>query len=228
MTQSQNLRVISFAARSAIHVRRTIRYEFNADYTVTPSLTLTSQTAYNKDHLYSTEDYNRFNTVPGAFSWIRAATYGLVGTGWRILRSAARLLEPTCRAGRLAANTPHQFYQEVRLASNFDGPLNFVRRRELPPIHNDRRLLSCFRTRSRLHRTFQQVRQSAAQCSAPMRRIFRSMRAVANACGPQPASDALAVNRRFWAWAAPISIPIRSAISTGRATIISAAKIPIA
>ena len=36
------------------------------------ALTLTSQTGYNKDILYSTEDYNRFNTAPGLVRAIRA------------------------------------------------------------------------------------------------------------------------------------------------------------
>ena len=41
--------------------------ELNADYNITPALTFTSQTGYNQDFLWSTEDYNRFNTRPGAF-----------------------------------------------------------------------------------------------------------------------------------------------------------------
>ncbi len=47
--------------------RKTIRVEFNADYAVTPSLTFTSQTGFNQDFLFSTEDYNRFDTSPGIF-----------------------------------------------------------------------------------------------------------------------------------------------------------------
>ena len=39
--------------------------ELNADYTVTPTLTFTSQTGYNQDFLWSTEDYNRFGYVAG-------------------------------------------------------------------------------------------------------------------------------------------------------------------
>ncbi len=41
--------------------------ELNADYNITPSLTFTSQTGYNQDFLWSTEDYNRFDTAEGAF-----------------------------------------------------------------------------------------------------------------------------------------------------------------
>ena len=32
------------------------------------SLTLTSQTGFNQDFLWSTEDYNRFDTTPGIFA----------------------------------------------------------------------------------------------------------------------------------------------------------------
>ena len=45
--------------------------ELNADYNVTPALTFTSQTGYNQDFLWSTEDYNRFNTAEGLCYRIR-------------------------------------------------------------------------------------------------------------------------------------------------------------
>ena len=32
-----------------------------------PALTFTSQTGYNQDFLWSTEDYNRFNGAPDVF-----------------------------------------------------------------------------------------------------------------------------------------------------------------
>ncbi len=41
----------------------------------TGTLTLTSQTGFNKECLYSTEDYNRFNTASGLLSNV----LGLVG-----------------------------------------------------------------------------------------------------------------------------------------------------
>jgi outer membrane receptor protein involved in Fe transport len=43
--------------------------ELNVDYDVTSALTFTSQTGYNRDFLWSSEDYNRFNTAPGAFAY---------------------------------------------------------------------------------------------------------------------------------------------------------------
>jgi len=65
-TQSTNLRVIESTINPQYKAKNDT-LEFNADYAVTPSLTFTSQTGYNQDFLWSTEDYNRFNTRPGAF-----------------------------------------------------------------------------------------------------------------------------------------------------------------
>ena len=65
-TQSQNLRVIE-SSINPIYKAKNDTLELNADYAVTPTLTFTSQTGYNNDFLWSTEDYNRFNSAPGAF-----------------------------------------------------------------------------------------------------------------------------------------------------------------
>ena len=65
-TQSTNLRVIESTIDPQYKAKNDT-IELNADYDVTPSLTFTSATGYNRDFLWSTEDYNRFNTKPGAF-----------------------------------------------------------------------------------------------------------------------------------------------------------------
>jgi iron complex outermembrane recepter protein len=65
-TQSRNLRVIESSLNPVYKAKNDV-LEFNADYAITPALTFTSQTGYNQDFLWSTEDYNRFNTQPGAF-----------------------------------------------------------------------------------------------------------------------------------------------------------------
>ncbi|HEV2561200.1 MAG TPA: TonB-dependent receptor [Rhizomicrobium sp.] len=65
-TQSRNLRVIESALNPQYRAKNDT-LELNVDYAVTPSLTLTSQTGYNQDFLWSTEDFNRFNTSPGIF-----------------------------------------------------------------------------------------------------------------------------------------------------------------
>ena len=64
--QSTNLRVIESQINPR-YLAKNDTLELNADYNVTPALTFTSQTGYNHDFLWSTEDYNRFNTRPGAF-----------------------------------------------------------------------------------------------------------------------------------------------------------------
>ncbi|HSZ74436.1 MAG TPA: TonB-dependent receptor, partial [Rhizomicrobium sp.] len=116
--QSQDLRVIGSAIMPSYRAKNDT-VEFNAGYTVTPSLLLTSQTGYNKDFLYSTEDYNRFDTVPGAF----------LSSDWGDTTGPTCDPQLGCSDRMLAEDVSQehaeQFYQEVRLGSNLDGPLNF-------------------------------------------------------------------------------------------------------
>ncbi len=99
--------------------------ELNADYNLTPSLTFTSQTGFNHDFLYSTEDYNRFNTAPGLF--IPSTS----GRAKSFISADGVFCDPQVGcANRLVAvdlSDEHawQLSQEFRLASNFKGPLNF-------------------------------------------------------------------------------------------------------
>jgi iron complex outermembrane receptor protein len=122
VTQTPNLRIVD----SLIDPKYTAKndtYEANLDFAVTPVLSLTSQTAYNQDHLYSTEDYNRFNTAPGLFQDPGGNTD--VGQDGEYcdpqLGCSTRLV-----AQDASREHAQQFYQEARLSSNFDGPLNFV------------------------------------------------------------------------------------------------------
>ncbi len=79
-TQSRNLRVIESSLNPVYKAKNDV-VEFNAEYTIDPVLTLSSQTGFNHDFLWSTEDYNRFNTQPGAFAYDlggKAAVAGLL------------------------------------------------------------------------------------------------------------------------------------------------------
>ena len=67
-TQSRNLRVIELAINPTYRAKNDT-LELNTDYSVTPALTFTSQTGDNRDFLWFTEDFNRFNTAPGAFDY---------------------------------------------------------------------------------------------------------------------------------------------------------------
>jgi iron complex outermembrane receptor protein len=122
LTQSPDLRVTS-SLIDPHYTAKNDTYEFNVDYAIDSTLTLTSQTAYNQDHLYSTEDYNRFDTAPGLFQDPGGNT--VVGQDGEFcdpqLGCSSRLV-----AQDVSREHAHQFYQELRLNSNMEGPLNFV------------------------------------------------------------------------------------------------------
>jgi len=65
-TQSHNLRDIQSTLNPSYRAKNDT-LELNAEWRVTPSLTVNSATGYNQDFLWSTEDFNRFNTAPGIF-----------------------------------------------------------------------------------------------------------------------------------------------------------------
>ncbi|HVP86418.1 MAG TPA: TonB-dependent receptor, partial [Rhizomicrobium sp.] len=123
--QSPNLRVIETQI-NPIYRAKNDTIELNADYSVTPALTLTSQTGFNKDSLWSTEDYNRFNTSPGIFVPIQGGGYldSLISPDGVFcdpqLGCSNRLV-----AQDISREHAWQLSQEFRFASNFSGPLNF-------------------------------------------------------------------------------------------------------
>jgi outer membrane receptor protein involved in Fe transport len=122
VTQSTDLRVIN-SLIDPIYRAKNDTYELNVDFQVTPTLKLTSQTAYNTDSLYSTEDFNRYNTSGGIF--LDPGGNTLIGQDGEYcdpqLGCSSRLV-----AQDISDETAHQFYQEVRLTSSFSGNLNFV------------------------------------------------------------------------------------------------------
>ncbi len=152
-TQSHNLRVIESALNPTYKAKNNV-LEFNADYDVTPELTFTSQTGYSQDFLWSTEDYNRFNTTPGAFAYApnfqnkqltSFAGYYVCAEGTLSYGGTQDCANPLTLANHpagifcdpqlgcsdrlvamdLSEEHAWQFNQEFRLASNFKGPFNF-------------------------------------------------------------------------------------------------------
>jgi iron complex outermembrane receptor protein len=136
-TQSTNLRDIQ-AQILPVYRAKNDTVELNVDYQLTPALTLTSQTGYNHDFLWSTEDYNRFDTAPGIFV---DSIYGIVDRGIvfpdpnagknGVPGDAFVYCDPQlgCSDRLLAQDLNDerawQISQEFRLASHFVGPLNF-------------------------------------------------------------------------------------------------------
>ena len=126
-SQSPNLRVIQSQLDPTYKAKNDI-VELNADYSITPSLTFTAQTGFNHDFLYSTQDYNRFNTSPGIFS--PGAGIGGGNERGQISPNGVFCDPQLGCSDRLVAedqSVEHawQLSQEFRLSSNFSGPLNF-------------------------------------------------------------------------------------------------------
>jgi iron complex outermembrane recepter protein len=123
VVQSTSLRVID-SLLNPTYKAKNDTLELNADYAITDALTLTSQTGYNKDWLYSTEDFNRFNTSPGLFMPSQSYSSGIIGLDGEFcdpqLGCSSRLVGED-----VSQEHAWQFSQELRLASNFAGPLNF-------------------------------------------------------------------------------------------------------
>jgi len=128
--QSTNLRSIETTIDP--HYRsKNDTVELNVDYNVTPSLTVTAQTGYNQDFLWSTQDFNRFNTSPGMFQQPAPGGFGSSLRGRTLITADGEFCDPQlgCSSRLVAQDISRenawQFNQEVRLASKFSGPLNF-------------------------------------------------------------------------------------------------------
>jgi iron complex outermembrane receptor protein len=124
VTQSTNLRVISSELNPSYKAKNDT-LEFNADWHVTPSLTFTSQTGYNRDFLWSTEDYNRFATTPHAYDIAGSADGQYLNNGSGLFCDPQLGCSDRLVAEDLSDEHAWQLSQEFRLASNFEGPLNF-------------------------------------------------------------------------------------------------------
>ena len=134
-TQSRNLRVIESSINPTYRSKNDT-LELNTDYQINPALTFTSQTGYNQDFLYSSEDYDRFNSAQGAFTYTPGEQQGITtpdpaaGTNG-VPSDSGIFCDPQLGcASRLVLqdlSDEHawQLSQEFRLASNFSGPLNF-------------------------------------------------------------------------------------------------------
>src|SRR6185437_4498788 len=117
ISQSHDLREISSQV-DPVYRAKNNTYEFNVDYNVTGQLTLHSQTAYGEDFLYSTEYFNRFNTIPN-FLADPVSSFGGTFVG-----QDNEFCDPQfgCSSRFIAldrsSETASQFYQELRINSS--------------------------------------------------------------------------------------------------------------
>jgi outer membrane receptor protein involved in Fe transport len=130
-TQSRNLRVIESTVDPKYRAE-TDTVELQVSFDLPHNLTLSSETGYNSDTLFSSQDFNRFNTRSGVFADPADQFYSATRTD--LLQHGPNggiFCDPQVGcADRLVAvdlstATSRQFSQEFRLASNFDGPFNF-------------------------------------------------------------------------------------------------------
>lgn len=121
LTQSRDLRTID-SLLDPKYKAKNDTLELNVDYQLNGNLLLSSQTGYNKDYLYSTEDYNRFNTAP---IFIDPGKRTLVGQDGQYCDPQLGC-SATMVGQDVSQESSEQFYQELRLTSTYDGPFNFV------------------------------------------------------------------------------------------------------
>jgi len=152
-TQSKNLRVIE-SNNDPDYRASADTFELNADYDLNDNLTLSSQTGFSRDFIWSHQDYNRFNTRAGAFdpngfNQLGAVTPDPGGARYTVQAPAELVGQPcdiltdsNCAVPGifcdpqigcsdklvledLSVAHSRQFSQELRVASNYDGPFNF-------------------------------------------------------------------------------------------------------
>ena len=129
VTQSRNIREISTTYDPKFQANNDI-YQLNMEFDLKNNLKFVSQTAYAKDRFWSTQDYMRFQSNP-----IIVDSSGLVNTRNELLPDGPApggvFMDPQLgpSSGMLAADLSQsdnkQFFQEVRLQSDFDSKVNF-------------------------------------------------------------------------------------------------------
>jgi outer membrane receptor protein involved in Fe transport len=133
VTQSRDLRVIESTVDPEYRAQSDI-FELQANFDLTDTLTLTSETSYSTDELFSLQDLNRFNTTPGVFANSSAErvskypNYNLLTpgpNGGGIFCDPQIGCSDRLVAMDLSTANSTQFSQELRLGSDFDGPFNF-------------------------------------------------------------------------------------------------------
>jgi iron complex outermembrane receptor protein len=121
LTQSQDLRVIESTRDPEYRASSDIA-QLQVEVDLTPALSIASETAYSTDELFSTQDFNRFNTKPGAFH-PGPTRPGVLENGI-FCDPQVGCSDRMVLVDLSTAKSSH-FSQEFRLSSDFDGPFNF-------------------------------------------------------------------------------------------------------
>jgi outer membrane receptor protein involved in Fe transport len=127
--QSPDLRVIESSIDPTYRANNDLG-ELQIRFDLTDTLSLYSETAYATDFVYSLQDFNRFNTAPGAWmTHLNGQPLRIVEEG--ILSEDGYWCDPQLGCQNrlvgidISTAEGSQFSQEFRLASDFEGPFNF-------------------------------------------------------------------------------------------------------
>jgi len=136
-TQSRNLREIESIVEPHYRAKADV-FDLSIDFDLTDSLTVSSQTLYNQDEVYSTQDLNRFHTSPIFFDTTAdpEAIAQIRGVPrfqdyFNPLFANGEFCDPQLGCSDslvgqdLSRSESTQFNQEFRVQSNFDSSLNF-------------------------------------------------------------------------------------------------------
>lgn len=140
--QTKDIRDIESAA-DPIYQAETDIFQFGVSWDITDELQVIALSNYSENSLFTQADYNRvtpintFNTTPGACNNFAggcgtvgvpaltyAGLYGSVFPGGNVADPQVGVSNKFTTFDISSANV-EQFSQELRLASNFDGPVNF-------------------------------------------------------------------------------------------------------
>jgi len=135
LMQSRNLREIA-SVRDPRYQASSDILDLSFDIDLSGGLTLSSQTGFNWDRVYSFQDYNRFNTVPvfmdtSNFLTADPAFFPRETSPYATMAPGGIFCDPQIGCtDRLAvfdvsSSDSKQFSQELRLSSSWDGPFNF-------------------------------------------------------------------------------------------------------
>ncbi len=128
-TQSHDLREIESTVDPEYRAKNDLG-EFQISFDLTDNLTLTSETAYARDFIFSQQDFNRFNTQRGAWSAqgslnFREGLLNLNDAGnWEFCDPQIGCADRLVALDLSTAKSTH-FSEELRLGSDYDGPFNF-------------------------------------------------------------------------------------------------------
>jgi iron complex outermembrane recepter protein len=127
--QSRNLREIETRVKPE-YTASNDTVELQLQFELPHDLTLTSETGFNHDTIFSFEDFNRFNTRSGVFLGASGAPNAGLPAGEGVdangfVCNPQLGCSDRMAAGDLSTAKSLQFSQEFRVSSNFDGKFNF-------------------------------------------------------------------------------------------------------